>query len=1438
MTTRHGNRTAAGASRQHLAPALEPLEPRLLLNGAVEPVIPMDLGFLGASIPSWWHDSYETTGAVSLAALADTGANFVGLTPTWYQDTLTSDAVAPDASKTATDAGLIAMITGAHAEDMLVMLKPHVDVQTDQWRGYIAPNDVDDWFASYEDFIVYYAEIAEAYGVSVFVIGTELASLSGADYADEWTAVASAVDAVYNGTVTYAANDEEYQDVSFWDAVDYVGLDAYFDLGIGAPAVDASYDDILAAWAPLVTAVDDWMTTERGTQRAIFTEIGYRSIEGAHIEPWDSWRTGTLSEQAQADCYRAALEAWTGSAYIDAMAFWAWPVDLATDVGGDVLTTGYSPYGKAAEDVLREYTYRMYPPDLVTEMTFSSRTPLPGETVTVEVTTRNIGPGPAAPATAADFKTLLFLRDAWSFDPAFTADIIGQEVYTDILAGGERTFTVTFPAPSEPGRYHVGALVDGGENVIENDEDNNLTAVDLWVNLAPVVTVPIPDLDFPVGAPQTVINLNNRFNDPDITGSVYRFVTNMGTFDVHMFDAVAPLTVANFRLYADGGDFVDSIFHRSMPDFIIQSGGFAYTDVGGMDFVVSHGTVDNEPYLSNVRGTLAMAKQADLPDSASNGWFVNLADNGPNLDYQNEGFSPYGEVIASGMDVADAIAALKIWDGRGAFGSQFNAQTFDTLPLNGYSTDQDLVQEHFVYFSSISQIAPLAFEVVANTNPSLVTPTIDGNGVLRMTYAPGQSGSARITLRATDLCGATVEDTFDVDITPPVTATASSQLPHTPAEHLVDGSGLPDDLHHSTSYADMWLSEPGVSPTLRFDLGQVYVLSGMRVWNYNQVSGTGVPLTNRGVQTADVYVSVTGLGDPTSNPAQWTLLSDDLLLAQASGDADYAGQAYGLSAGGVAAQHVLLTDMTNWGGTHTGLSEVRFTHQGTVSLGDQIDSASPAASSQLPHTPAARLVDGSGIVGGSHSTSYADMWLSESGASPTLRFDLGQAYLLYDMHVWNYNQVSGTGVPLTNRGVRTADVYVSVSGTGDPTSNPSDWTLLSDDLLFAQASGDAGYAGELYRLSTEGTAAQFVLFTDMQNWGGTATGLSEVRFNHPGAAALSDQAESVSATASSQLSHTPVEHLVDGSGLSAGSHGTHYGDMWLSEFGASATLRFDLGRAYRLSGMHVWNYNQVGGTGVPMTNRGVRTADVYVSVTGIGDPTSNADQWTLLSDDLPLPEATGDPGYAGMPYELPARGIAARYVMLTDMTNWGGTHTGLSEVQFSHLGPVPLGDLVEGVSAAASSQLAHTPVERLADGSGLSDGQHSTSYAHMWLSQPGASPTVQFDLSGVYSLSAIQVWNYNQVSGTGVPLTNRGVQTADVYVSTTGIGDPTSDPSEWTLVSDDLLFAQATGSADYAGQSYELSAEGIAAQYVLLTDITNWGGTHTGLSEVQFWAKT
>ena len=823
------------------APAarLEALEPRLMLDGAIEPVVPMAIDYIGASLPSWWFTSYQVTGAAAMTALADTGANVVALTPTWYQDTVQSDTIFPHTLKTANDTGLASMITQAHNDGLAVVLKPHVDVWSGAWRGTIAPGDVDAWFASYQNFIVHYAEIAQAGGAEFLVVGTELAGLSGAAHLAAWQGVIDAVEAVYNGELIYAANHDEYANVSFWGEVDTIGVNAYFDLGQGAPAAGASYDDILGAWDEYVTALTDWRTANRPGQDVMFTEIGYRSITGAHIRPWESSRAGAVNQQAQADCYRAALETWHDVSWLDGMLWWTWPVDLAQDVGGDDATTGYSPSGKAAEAALRQYASRLDLPDLIVSSTTADRTTvLAGQTITVQVTTTNVGDGLAAPDPAGVLTTGLYLSDALDFGPgAPLAGEQGTEDYTHLHPGESQTATFTITAPTAPGKYYLAAMADTTTVVAEKNRENNNwgTFVEINVQEAPVVTAPIANVAVDANAAPTGINLWNHFDDPDVTGSTYQFVCSLGTFVIHFFDAATPITVANFIAYADAGDYVNTFVHRSVPGFIIQFGGYTFTDLAGLLDIISRGEITNEPGISNRRGTIAMAKIADQPNSATSEAFVNLADNSANLDAQNQGFTAFGEVLCDGMTVLDRIAAVQRWNAGGVF---------TDLPLIGFTGQGDIAQQHLVSFQSITRVAELSFEVVGNTNPSLVAPTINAAGGLVLTYARGVGGTARITVRATDLCGATVQTSFNVTVTAPapgltvqfvnVGLPAPAGGGHMGLVQLRLGNGG-NGAAIGMMGVELWASGDGDLATP----GDDYLISTVNAYAYVQPGGTG-----------------------------------------------------------------------------------------------------------------------------------------------------------------------------------------------------------------------------------------------------------------------------------------------------------------------------------------------------------------------------------------------------------------------------------------------------------------------------------------------------------------------------------------------------------------------------------------------------------------------
>jgi cyclophilin family peptidyl-prolyl cis-trans isomerase len=147
--------------------------------------------------------------------------------------------------------------------------------------------------------------------------------------------------------------------------------------------------------------------------------------------------------------------------------------------------------------------------------------------------------------------------------------------------------------------------------------------------------------------------------------TIVRMETNVGAFNVQLYDTQAPLTVTNFLYYVNRGDYSNTVIHRSVPGFIIQGGGYVDVNVFGLDFFFDFPNdppVQNEfdPSRSNVRGTIAMAKLPSNPDSATSEWFFNLADNSANLDNQNGGFTVFGRVLDSGMDIVDTIANLSI----------------------------------------------------------------------------------------------------------------------------------------------------------------------------------------------------------------------------------------------------------------------------------------------------------------------------------------------------------------------------------------------------------------------------------------------------------------------------------------------------------------------------------------------------------------------------------------------------------------------------------------------------------------------------------------------------------------------------------------------------------------------------------------------------------
>lgn len=205
--------------------------------------------------------------------------------------------------------------------------------------------------------------------------------------------------------------------------------------------------------------------------------------------------------------------------------------------------------------------------------------------------------------------------------------------------------------------------------------------------------------------------------------TMVRILTTLGVIDIQLLNS-APLTVANFLGYLGSGAYRQSFFYRSIPRFIIQSGGYTWnsstntaTSISKLPAVVNEYSATR----SNLRGTIAMAKVGSDPNSATNQWFINLTNNSANLDAQNAGFTVFGQVVAYGMSVADAIAALPTTNAGG---------DFTNLPLATPVINKSISTSNLVMVSSITANSSNAtastsdriFSYLEATYPSYISP--------------------------------------------------------------------------------------------------------------------------------------------------------------------------------------------------------------------------------------------------------------------------------------------------------------------------------------------------------------------------------------------------------------------------------------------------------------------------------------------------------------------------------------------------------------------------------------------------------------------------------------------------------------------------------------------------------------------------------------------
>jgi hypothetical protein len=305
----------------------------------------------GFNFTTWSSDEYASAHAdESLRRLAATGANSIAVIPTWYQRSQRSTRIERDPERSPTDESLAVIVSRAKEHGLRVFLRPVVDTEDGTARAALRPRSVSAWFRSYRRFIQHYASLAERLNVDMVSVGLEYRSLDGPAGAADWRRVIRAVRSRFSGRLTYGATGADaWTRVRFWDALDVIGIDAYFPLSNRGTPGKA---EIVRRWSRFT---DRFGVTHRYLRRMgelarrrrkpiIFTELGYPSAAHALSAPWR--KGGRFSGAAQRRAFQAAFQALASRPWFRGMYIWEWSADPRSGGRGEA---GHTPQGKPAE---------------------------------------------------------------------------------------------------------------------------------------------------------------------------------------------------------------------------------------------------------------------------------------------------------------------------------------------------------------------------------------------------------------------------------------------------------------------------------------------------------------------------------------------------------------------------------------------------------------------------------------------------------------------------------------------------------------------------------------------------------------------------------------------------------------------------------------------------------------------------------------------------------------------------------------------------------------------------------------------------------------------------------------------------------------------------------------------------------------------------------
>jgi len=296
--------------------------------------------------------------------IARTGADTVCLVIPAYQENGTAASIFIDQRKVPTRERIRKIIRHARGMKLRVIFMPIVllmNPRDGEWRGQIGPDDWDEWWRQYTNYVLRYAYLCNEEKVEAFQVGSEL--LSTETQTDRWRTLIKKVRKAFDGLLSYSSNWDHYRVPKFWDDLDMIGMTAYYDLTKGKKP---TLERLKAAWVPLKKEILDWQATIG--KPILFTELGWPNQDTCAQYPWNYYQSEKHDPTAQANCFEAFFHTWIDDKNVAGFMIWEWRKSISRDRKGKEIPAekllgpykdlSYVPYKKPAMDVISKY-YRM-----------------------------------------------------------------------------------------------------------------------------------------------------------------------------------------------------------------------------------------------------------------------------------------------------------------------------------------------------------------------------------------------------------------------------------------------------------------------------------------------------------------------------------------------------------------------------------------------------------------------------------------------------------------------------------------------------------------------------------------------------------------------------------------------------------------------------------------------------------------------------------------------------------------------------------------------------------------------------------------------------------------------------------------------------------------------------------------------------------------------